>query len=485
MRKLAIGLGIALAVVGAIIAIRTLSFAHPSLPPSPRPEIAIDEPQAVERLAGAVRIPTISSADPAGWDRRPFDDLRAYLAAQFPLAHARLAHETVNELSLLYAWEGSDPSLPPIMLIGHQDVVPVPTESEKEWTHAPFGGEIAEGFVWGRGAMDDKATVIGTLEAVEYLLAQGFQPKRTVYLGFGHDEEVGGKNGAAAIAALLQQRGIHPEFLVDEGGGIGQGLIEHVEKPVASIAIAEKGYLTVELSTASTGGHGSMPPPHTAIGELAAAIERLESHPFPHRLTEPVAAQFAAVGPEMPIWDRIILSNLWLFEPYLIWKMSKEPHSDARIRTTTAVTMISGGTRDNVLPAGAKATVNLRILSPETTDETIARIKNAIDDPKVELRTVMAFEPTAAADVSGEPFRILQRTIGEIFPNVLIAPSLLTATTDSRHYRGVAGSSFRFLPMRSTPADLGRFHGVNERLSIQNYGEIVRFYVQLIRNAAG
>jgi carboxypeptidase PM20D1 len=235
------------------------------------------------RLAQALRFATISHEDPAQVDRAPFRELHRFLEESFPQVHHSLKREVIEEYSLLYTWQGTDASLAPALFAGHIDVVPVESGTETEWQYPPFEGCVEEGYIWGRGALDDKVAVLGLLEAAEALLARGFQPHRTIYLAFGHDEEVGGTYGAKRIAALLQQRGVRLEFALDEGLAVTEGIIPKVSKPVAMVGIAEKGYLCLELSAESRGGHSSMPPSETAIGILSAAITRLERHPMPPR----------------------------------------------------------------------------------------------------------------------------------------------------------------------------------------------------------
>jgi carboxypeptidase PM20D1 len=262
-------------------------------------EVAIPD-GAAGRLAGSLRIQTISSEDPAAFDPRTFSALHRYLQTAFPRVHARLARETVGTHSLLYTWPGSDASLNPILLIGHLDVVPVEPGTQKQWQHDPFGGRIADGFIWGRGAIDNKSAVVGTLEAVEMLLAEDFRPVRTVYLAYGHDEEVGGAAGARQIAALLKARGVELETVLDEGGVIGDGILPGIAEPVALVGIAEKGFVTIELSTRMAGGHSSLPPRQSAVGILSAAVARLEANPMAARLEGPDTPTIRADRPKFP-----------------------------------------------------------------------------------------------------------------------------------------------------------------------------------------
>jgi carboxypeptidase PM20D1 len=276
-----------LAALVALLAVRATRLRSrqpaPGLPAGPA--ITVDE-HAVERLARALTFRTVSYQDPKALDADAFAGLRAFLASSFPRAHEALEHEAVGTHSLLFTWRGTNPSLRPMLFMAHMDVVPVVTGTESRWTHPPFGGAIADGYVWGRGALDDKAALMGLFEALEALLGTGFRPARTLYFAFGHDEEIGGNQGNVKIAALLASRGVPLEAVFDEGSGVTVGLFDGVSAPVAAVAVSEKGYLSLELEAESEGGHSSMPPPVTAVTRLVAALGRLDAAPFPARLTD-------------------------------------------------------------------------------------------------------------------------------------------------------------------------------------------------------
>src|SRR5918992_1465112 len=348
MKRFLFLLGSVLVLLVGVALIRTLRFRSVQPAVERAPEAAIPE-GAAERLAGAVRIPTISHEDPSAFDAGAFQALHAYLAAQFPRVHSQLRRETVGTHSLLYTWQGSDSSLKPILLMGHLDVVPVEPGTEGKWHEQPFGGRIVDGFVWGRGTIDNKLTVLGTIEAAEMLLGEGFRPARTVYLAYGHDEEVGGVNGAREIAALLARRGVQLEMVLDEGGVIGHGVFPGISAPTALVGIAEKGYASVELTTRAAGGHSSLPPRQSAIGILSAAIARLEANPMPARLERPTRQLFERIGPQFPFAQRAVFANLWATRPLVMRKLEDSPTTDAMIRTTTAATIFQAGTKSNVL----------------------------------------------------------------------------------------------------------------------------------------
>jgi carboxypeptidase PM20D1 len=483
-RKILLPLGAAVVLLVGFTLARTAFYESTQPAVDPLPDMAIPE-GAAERLAGSLRIPTLSHEDPDAFDAEAFQALHAYLQEAFPRVHSQLRRETVQTHSLLYTWQGSDPSLKPILLMGHLDVVPVESGTEEKWEEAPFGGRITDGFIWGRGAIDNKSAVVGTLEAVEMLLGEGFRPARTVYLAYGHDEEVGGTRGAREIAALLKRRGVELEMVLDEGGVISDGALPGMSGPVALVGIAEKGFLTVELSTRTAAGHSSLPLRESAIGILSAAVARLEKNPMPARLEGPTRQLFDRIGPGFPFAQRVVFANLWLTRALVMRKLEGSPTTNAMVRTTTAPTIFHAGAKDNVLPSHARAVINFRILPGDSAAVVLEHVRRVIDDTRVEVKTVGRFsaEPSSVTSTESESFRRLERTIRSVNPDAIVAPYLVVVASDARYFSDLSTNVFRFLPVRLTPADLGRMHGTNERIAIRDYEGAIRMYRQLILDA--
>ncbi len=489
-RKIILGIAGLVVMMVVVITVNTLRIGPPPPPEIPAAEdIAIDKDAAAKRLAQAVRYRTVSHGpnDPVAGE--VFHALRDFVARSFPRVHRTLKREIVNDYSLLYTWEGNDPQLKPILLAAHLDVVPVEPGTETNWTHPPFSGDIANGFVWGRGTLDMKHSLMGLLEAVEYLLGQGFKPKRTVYLAFGHDEEIGGAGGAAKIADLLAQRSVRLHFTLDEGSVIVHDIIPGIESPVALIGLAEKGYVTVELAVEldpAKCGHSSMPPRSTAVGKLARAIHRLETNQMPAMLKSPVTEMFEFLAPEVSFGTRMVLANRWLLGPVLLSHLEKNRATNALIRTTTAPTIVDGGVKENVLPCKAMGIVNFRILPGDSTDKVIEHVRNTINDPDITIQKVgeEPSEPSLVSDSDSASFATLLQTVQQIFPDAVVAPSLVIVRTDSRRYTSITENSYRFIPVRMAPEDLARIHGTDERIAVDNYVEIIRFYIRLLRNTA-
>ena len=487
--SLLIGLGVLLLFAVGFILLRTLFFSPAQKKVKPREFVKIDGQSVAERLGLAVQYKTISSLDTHEIDGSTFTGLHRLFQTLYPQVHTQLKQEIINDYSLLFTWEGKNPDLKPIMLISHLDVVPADTSEESGWKYPPFSGEVADGYVWGRGTLDIKNGVVGVLEAVEYLLKQGFQPERTVYLGFGHDEEVGGSNGATAIAACLQERGIELGSLLDEGGNVMSGFLPGVENPVGVIGISEKGYLSLRLSVEVEGGHSSMPEQDSAIGILSRAVARLEANPMPAHL-EVVEFLMGYLGSVMPFFQRMLFANTWLFGGILKNQLEKSNVMNASIRTTTAPTIFKAGVKDNVLPSKAEAVINFRILPGDDLRSVYEMVLERIGDERVKVKPFegetlegeSGWDPTPVADTESAYFSKTSRLIREVFPGSVVAPYLVLGATDARHYAPVTDNAFRFTPVEIDKEDLKGVHGVNERLSLENCSKMVGFYIAYIQD---
>lgn len=440
------------------------------------------EDDAIERMVQAVKIPTVSYDNEQLMDSSAFLTFHSHLEKSFPLLHNSLQREIIREYSLLYKWEGSDPSVAPIILMGHMDVVPVEEASLTLWGSDPFGGIIKEGFIWGRGTLDDKNGVMGIMEAVEILLKEGHQPRADVYLAFGHDEETGGQ-GAIATAALLKSRNIRAGLILDEGGIVANGIVPGVQELVSLVGTAEKGYTSLELAVNMEGGHSSMPAKETAIEVLSRAVVKLRDHPFPAKITPPVEGLLENIKPNMSFFQRMVLSNVWLFKPAIINNYEQSASGNASIRTTTAPTIFRSGVKENLLPAEATAVFNFRVLPGETSDDVIAHVIDVIDDNRIEVKkTGFLQEPSFVSPSDNVAFNTIRISLKQIFGDIIVSPYLVVGATDSRHYKEVSDNIYRFSPMVLESEDLNRIHGINERISIENYKNSIRFYYQLLKN---
>ena len=492
MKKLLTLLGLVILILLVIVLARTFLSPSKQVSPPPAAALSIDAQIAARHLSGSIPFQTISwegggTAEQKKATADAFTGFHSYLEKSFPQVYARLQHESVGENNILFTWKGTDPSLEPMLLTGHQDVVPIEAGTETNWTHPPFSGEIAEGFIWGRGTMDDKVTVIGTLEAVDALLTAGFQPKRTVYLAFGQDEEIGGLEGAEKIGQLLKSRGVEIEFLQDEGGLITKGMVPGVKAPVAVIGTSEKGYLSLVLTVDMEGGHSSMPPNESAIGILSEAVHQVEAHPMSPHVHGPVGDFLSYAGGNAVFPLNAVFENLWLFGPVVQRILAASPDTNALLRSTSAPTIFRAGTKDNIMPSHAEAVVNFRILPGDSIATVTEHVRDVIHDPRVKLQPISGEPPTEPSKQSSPEspnFKRLQKTVRQVYPDAISVPFVYIAASDTKHYAPITKDVYRFLPILAVPVDLDRIHGTNERIAIDNFGKAIQYYAQLIRNAA-
>ncbi|XP_054716323.1 N-fatty-acyl-amino acid synthase/hydrolase PM20D1-like isoform X2 [Uloborus diversus] len=407
----------------------------------------------------------------------------AYFSVKgFPVIHSSpiVSSEVVNNLSLLYYIQGRNKNLKPYLLAGHLDVVPV---EEVYWEESPFSGLIKDGYIWGRGTIDCKHVVMGILEALEFLLLHGYQPQRSFYVAFGHDEESNGLDGAQQISNLLRSRNVQLEYVLDEGSLVLDNLIPGMSSPIALIGVTEKGSLNLELKVDVTPGHSSMPHKETAIVILSKALSKLEGDVFPSLFGKgPEKEMFEEMGYCANFPLKMIFTNLWLFKPLLIWNM-KSPVMSATHRTTTAVTVVKGGTKLNVLPSFAIAQVNLRVHPAQTINEAADYVKNIISDERVNLTIISAHPPHPVSPTNTFGFKMIKKSIRQIYNDSCVVPNTLIANTDTRWYLGLTKAIYRFSLVRITPKETSRFHGHNERISQKNYIEVVNFFLHLIKNS--
>jgi len=481
-RRRVIGLG----VVGAFVALlvsRALLLSSKQPRVAPLADAPVDAEQIARVLAGAIARPTVSESAAHPAPPAELTALREHLERAFPRVHAALAREVIASHALLYTWRGAGK---PVILCAHQDVVPVEPGTETKWAKPPFSGAVEDGFVWGRGAVDDKGSLVAILSAVEALLAEGFTPKRTVLLAFGHDEEISGKAGAAAIVEHLATRGVEAEAVLDEGNPMVRGIVPNVPGAVAPIGVAEKGYLTLRLAVDMPGGHSSTPAAESAIGVLTTAVAKLRAAPLPARLDGATASFFEWLMPEMPFGPRVVLANTWLTWPLVERLFSRSPAVDASMRTTTAVTVLQAGVKDNVVPRAAEALVNFRVLPGDTTDGVIAHVRAAVGDGRVTIEPQGATrsEPTPISRSDTPTFRAIATAVREVFPGTVVAPALFLGATDGKQYARVARDVYRFQPIVMTGDDLARIHGTDERVAVPALADAVRFYRRFLRLAA-
>ncbi len=435
---------------------------------------AIDVSAAAIHASAALQFATISPEDAS--DTPALERFRAWLMAAYPRFHAIARRTVVGNGTLVYEWSGADASLQPIVLMAHQDVVPV-LEPER-WRHPPFFGAMADGFIWGRGALDDKTSLIAILEAAESLVAADHRPERGVIFVFGHDEESGGA-GARAAAEWLASRSIRAAFVLDEGG---LSLTDNpvTRGPATLIGVAEKGYVTLQLEVHAAGGHSNAPGARTAVDTLAQAIVAIRNNPFPAGYAGVTRAMLEALAPHAPFATRMAIANTWLFEPVLVRQLVANPQGAATLQTTIAPTMLQGSNKQNVLPSIATATINLRILPGESVESAIAHVREAVGDLSVSVTRVgPSAEPSPIASTRSHGYRLVAGLAAATF-DAPVAPLLAIGITDSRHMAVLSNDIYRYTPVLLGPADTATVHGTDERISIENFGRMLAFYQQIL-----
>ncbi|MBC5991803.1 M20 family peptidase [Pontibacter cellulosilyticus] len=440
----------------------------------------------VDKLAGCIQYETISSVTDIHNNAENFLGLHNYLATAFPLVHQYLTREAVNNYSLLYTWTGTNSSLKPVLISAHLDVVPIESASENDWRHDPFKGEIADGYIWGRGTMDDKYRVIAILEAAERLLQQNYQPERTIYFAFGHDEEVGGYEGAGQISALLESRGVALEAVFDEGLAVAEDIIPGVEEQLALVGTAAKGNLNLKLTVTGEGGHSSMPPLETPIALLSRALVRLHDKPFKPRMIPTTRETVNVLASRMGGKYKFAVRHYGLFENRILKMLAQDQATNALIRTKMAPTILEAGDKYNVLPRIATAIINIRILNGEDINSVIKHVKKSIADDRVQVEVFGKYTPPSPVTPTDTwLYAALNSTINKTFPDALVVPALFPGATDSKHYTNLTPNIFRFAPQVVNRESAKLVHNVNERISVDVLRKCIQFYENLIQTTCG
>lgn len=434
---------------------------------------------AVDRLAQSISFSTISHEDTSLMDFAPFLEFHEFLKSSFPDIFSKLNLEIVNGYTMVLHWKGQDATLKPGVLLAHQDVVPVSEDTKELWSVDPFAGVIKDGMLWGRGVIDNKINLMSQLEAIDFLIKNNYTPLRDLYFVFGHDEEIGGQHGALKVAELMQFRGIEAEFVLDEGGFITNERVPGMTQPVALIGTSEKGFLNLELSINIEGGHSSMPEEDNAILAMSKALSQLSQNPFEAAITPSVKDFIEHIAPHSPFLNRLAMSNLWLFKPVVYNIYSQTAAGNAMIRTTMVPTIIRGGEKSNVVPNVVKATINYRLLPGTTTEDAIAHTKKAIGNDQIQVSLLREQkEATPVSPIDNEVFKNISHAIHLNFEEVIVAPFLMIAGTDSRNFNIITSNIYKFSPM----IDPIGFHGVDERLDLKDYSKTIGFYVDFIKN---
>ncbi len=486
MKKVLKGLGVA-AAAGVGISMVRAATTYKAKPVEAGEQLdpeKVDVDRFINNLSRAIQIPTICNVDESVVDWSKFDEFHAFLKEAYPLIHENLELEIISTRSLLYHWKSDNPEKEPIALLSHQDVVPVTPGTEDDWEYPPFSGEVADGFVWGRGAIDMKNHLIGVMEAVETLLEEGYVPQRDVYLCFGHNEEVmaeGELCGATCMMNWFKERGIKLDSVIDEGGAILEVKVDKViDGHLAGVGLAEKGHVDFEISVNAKGGHSSQPPKHSALGKLSKILCNLENHQFKAELTPQLCSLFNEIGKNTTYPVRCVMSNFPILKPLLTKVCSEIPPVASMMRTTTAVTMANGSPAPNVLPQKASAVVNFRIMPGQTVEDVEKHIRKYAGS-KAEVKLLAGKNPSKISNTESRAFKAIEKICKGMDNKAIVAPYLVMGGTDARQYEDVCDNIYRYSPFLMNTGLLLTTHGTNERIPVSSLEDGVAFFKRYIK----
>lgn len=466
-----------LAALLAVILIRAALFRPREEKTEAAEDVRFDSAAAIYALGELVKCRTVSSYVRAEEDEAEFEKLIGLMPRLYPNVMKTCDLLRLPDRGLLFTWKGKQGGNPAV-LMAHYDVVPV---EEENWSVPPFEALIRDGAMWGRGTLDTKVTFNGILSAAENLIAQGFTPRSDVYFAFSGGEEVNG-DGAVHIVDYFREHGIEPEFVLDEGGAVVEGVFPGVKEPCGLIGIAEKGLMNLEFSISSGGGHASAPAPHTPIGKLAAACARIENRPFRARFTKPALEMFDTLGRHSTFLYRVIFANLWCFGWVLDLICKKNGGElNALLRTTVAFTQMQGSKAPNVIPPSASMVANLRLNPSDSVRSALMKIRDTVRDEDITLKVLQSFEPSPISRTDCEGWRRICRAVSGTWKGCLVAPYLMVQCSDSRHYRDLSDKVYRFSAMDLTKAERGTIHGNDEHIRLETAQRAVAFFIRVIR----
>ena len=463
----------------AIVLIRTAAFNPKDAPVVSENEEKFDSARALDNLAKLVRCKTVSRYSHEDEDDAEFEKLVNMLPELYPAVYEKCTLTRFPDRALLYKWEGKKHDAPSVFM-AHYDVVPV---NEEGWDKPPFDAILEDGVLWGRGTLDTKATFNGALFAANHLISEGFVPENDIYLAFSGGEEVNGP-GALHIVNHFESLGIEPAMVIDEGGAVVEGAFPGLKSPCAVIGIAEKGMIDVEYRVKSNGGHASAPKPHTPVGILSRACCRIESKPFPAKVTKPAREMFDTLGRHSTFLFKMIFANMWCFG-WVIDLLGKMQGGDinALTRTTVAFTQMSGSAASNVIPPEATMVSNSRLNPSDTMESALAYLKSVVKDDAVEMKIIRGYNPSRISSTDCEGYRRVVNAVASTWRGCIPTPYLMMQCSDSRHWGKISDKVYRFSAMDLTKEERASIHGHNERIRTECCARACEFFIRLMRNS--
>ncbi len=476
-----LGIAALLVILLLVIFIRTLLFKPEKEDPEPIPEVKIDKEKAVTSLQALIQCKTISNTDKSKEDEAEFTKLKNRLNEVYPLVFKNCEYTELSSRELLFHLKGQMKEDPhPAVFMAHFDVVPV---EEANWKVDAFAGVRKDGILYGRGTIDTKGTLNGTLRGCEEMLEQGLRPQHDFYFAFAGDEEIAGGSAKLAVK-YFKDHAIDPVLVIDEGGAVVKNIFPGVNEPVAVIGTGEKGALALEFHLDGEGGHASAPMPHSPVGQLAKLAVDIEKHHFKFHMTQPVKEMFDTLGRRSNFTFRTIFANLWFFKPVLN-KLTKKSGGqlNALVRTTCALTQMEGSKATNIIPSKAMIGMNIRLMSPDNTDQVVRELSKIAAKDGISAKPVVtyAWNPSRISTSEGEGFAKIKKAVSNTWGRkTIVSPFMMTACADARHYSEISDKVYRFSPMKLRPEQLEMIHGDNEQLNEEQIQETVEFYFRLM-----
>ena len=462
----------------AVVVIRAVCFTPKAQPQVSDEAIDFNKDGAVNTLQSLIRFKTVSYRDASLEDDAEFERFIDALPTLYPNVFSTCEFTRLPDRALLFRWRGKTDGAPAVMM-AHYDVVPVLQEM---WDVPAFEGIIKDGCLWGRGALDTKVTFNGVMFAAEHLISEGFTPESDIYFAFSGGEEVNGK-GAVHIVDYLEERGIEPALVIDEGGAVVENVFPGVSAPCGLIGIAEKGMMDVRYEVHSGGGHASAPKPNAPIDRLSKACTAVLNNPFPTHLSAPVAEMFDTLGRYSSFVYRVIFANIKIFLPVLDLLCKKSGGElNALMRTTVAFTQMKGSDASNVIPPSAMMVSNIRLNPEDRIDSALEHLKKSVGDEAVEITYLHGMEPSRISRTDCEGWDKVASAVASTWRGCIVSPYLMMQCSDSRHYGRISDKVYRFSAMDLTAEERATIHGNNERIRLETVHRAVEFYIRLMKS---